>query len=142
MKISARNQYSGTVSAIKVGAVNSEVDVTLPGGQKIVAMVTNESANALNLKVGGDVMALIKASSVMVMTDATGMRISARNCLEGTIKSLTMGPVNVEVTIALGGGSEVQATITHEAAAELGLKEGGAATAVFKALTVILGVAV
>ena len=142
MKISARNQFSGTITAVKAGAVNSEVDVTLPGGQKIVAMVTNESANALNLKAGGAVVALIKASSVMVMTDAAGMRISARNCLEGTIKSLTMGPVNVEVTIALGGGSEVQATITHEAAAELGLKEGGAATAVFKALTVILGVAV
>ena len=142
MKISARNQFSGTITAVKAGAVNSEVDVTLPGGQKIVAMVTNESANALNLKAGGAVVALIKASSVMVMTDAAGMRISARNCLAGTVKALTMGPVSAEVTIALPGGGEVKSTITHEAAAELGLKEGGAATAVFKASTVILGVPV
>lgn len=141
MKISARNQFSGKIEAVKAGAVNSEVDLVLPGGQKIVAMVTNESANALNLNVGGAAVALVKASSVLVMTDASGLRISARNCLEGTVKSLNLGPVSAEVTIALAGGTEVHATITHAAAAYLGLKEGSAATAVFKASAVILGVA-
>jgi molybdate transport system regulatory protein len=140
MKISARNQFSGTITAVKAGAVNSEVDLALPGGQKIVAIVTNDSANALNLKVGGDVVALVKASSVLVMTDASGLRLSARNCLAGTVKSLNVGPVNAEVTIALAGGTEVHATITHAAVTDLGLKEGGAATAVFKAPSVILGV--
>jgi len=142
MKISARNQFSGTVAAVKAGAVNSEVELTLPGGHTLVAVVTNESAKALNLKAGAAAVALVKASSVLVMTDGSGLRLSARNCLAGTVKSLTSGPVNAEVTIALGGGTEVHATITHAAVTELGLKEGGAATAVFKAPSVILGVPV
>lgn len=140
MKISARNQFHGTIDAVKEGAVNSEVDLSLPGGQKIVAIVTNDSAKSLNLKVGKEVVALVKASSVLVMTDDSGMRISARNCLAGKVKSLTLGPVNAEVTIVLPGGAEVHATITHGAVNDLGLKEGSAATAVFKAPSVILGV--
>lgn len=142
MKISARNQFHGTLDGVEEGAVNSEVDLSLPGGQKIVAIITNDSAKSLNLKAGKEVVALVKASSVLVMTDASGLRISARNCLAGKVKTLTLGPVNAEVAIALPGGAEVHATITHGAVAELGLKEGSDATAVFKASSVILGVPV
>ena len=46
MKISARNQFKGKIEAVKTGAVNSEVDLVLPGGQKIVAIVTNDSAKS------------------------------------------------------------------------------------------------
>ena len=141
MKISARNQFQGKIEAVKTGAVNTEVDLVLAGGQKIVAVVTNDSAKALDLKAGKEAVALVKASSVLVMTDSSGLRLSARNCLAGTVKSLSLGPVNAEVTIALPGGAEVHATITHGAADDLGLEVGGAATAVFKAPSVILGVA-
>lgn len=140
MKISARNQFKGKIEAVKAGAVNSEVDLALPGGQKIVAIVTNDSAKSLGLAVGQEAVALVKASSVLVMTDASGMRISARNCLSGKVKALSMGPVNAEVGIEVAGGTVVHATITHAAVDELGLKEGSAATAVFKAPSVILGV--
>jgi molybdate transport system regulatory protein len=142
MKISARNQFKGKIEGVKVGAVNSEVDLALPGGQKLVAIVTNDSATSLGLSAGKDAVALVKASSVLVMTDDSGMRLSARNCLSGKIKKLTLGPVNAEVAIELPGGVEVHATITHAAVDELGLKEGSAATAVFKAPSVILGVPV
>jgi molybdopterin-binding protein len=76
------------------------------------------------LKVGKDVVALIKASSVLVMTEDAGLTLSARNCLTGKVKSLNIGPVHAEVTIAMDGGAEVHASITHQAATELGLKEG------------------
>lgn len=140
MKISARNIFRGTVDAVCAGAVNSEVDLTLSGGEKLVAMITNESAQALGLAAGKEAVALVKASSVLVMTDEAGIRLSARNCLAGTVKAVTSGPVSAEVTIALTGGTEVHATITHNAADELGLEPGSAATAVFKASSVILGV--
>ncbi|NVZ09569.1 TOBE domain-containing protein [Allochromatium humboldtianum] len=140
MKISARNIFRGTVDAVRTGAVNSEVDLTLSGGEKLVAMITNESAQALGLAAGKEAVALVKASSVLVMTDEAGIRLSARNCLAGTVKAVTSGPVSAEVTIALTGGAEVHATITHNAADELGLEPGSPATAVFKASSVILGV--
>lgn len=140
MKISARNIFRGQVEAVKAGAVNSEVDLRLSGGEKLVAMVTNESAQSLGLAVGKEAIALVKASSVLVMTDDSGIRLSARNCLAGTVKAVTAGPVSAEVAIALAGGDEVHATITHAAEVELGLTTGSAAMAVFKASAVILGV--
>lgn len=140
MKISARNAFTGKITAIQNGPVSTEVEVTIAGGDKIVAVVTHNSAAALGLAVGKDVTALVKASSILVMTDGAGMRLSARNCLAGTVSRVTKGAVNTEVAIKLSGGNEIHAIITQGSEVELGLKEGVAATAVFKAPSVILGV--
>jgi len=141
MKISARNVFKTKVTAVKVGSVNSEIELATSTGEKIVAMVTNESAKALGLSIGRDTTALIKASSVLVMTEGADVKLSARNCLPGKISKILEGPVSAEVTIALASGAAVQATITHQAVKELGLKKGAAASAVFKAGAVILAVA-
>ncbi len=50
MKISARNIFQGQIESVKAGAVNSEVDLLLSGGEKLVAMVTNESVQSLGLE--------------------------------------------------------------------------------------------
>jgi molybdate transport system regulatory protein len=141
VKISARNVFKGKITAVKTGAVNSEVDLTSTGGEKIVAMVTNDSVRELGLAVGNEAIALIKASSVLVMTEGSGVRFSARNCLSGKIVMVKDGPVSAEVSIALPSGVVVHATITHDAASELGLKAGIEATALFKASSVIVAVA-
>ena len=141
MKISARNVFEGKVDRLVPGAVNSEVDIVLNNGDKIVAIVTNGSAKSLGLATGKIVLALVKASSVLVMSEAGGVTLSARNMLSGKVARLSNGPVSSEVAIALPGGTTVHATITHEAATELGIAEGSAVTAVFKASSVILGVA-
>ncbi|KAB2966428.1 TOBE domain-containing protein [Zoogloea sp.] len=140
MKISARNVFDGSIEAVKTGAINSEVDVLLPGGLRIVATVTNDSVSELGLVAGKAVKALVKASSVLVLTDGEGVRLSARNRLEGTISSVTDGPVSCEVAITLPNGLSVFATITREGAAALGLKAGMAGAAIFKAPSVIIGV--
>jgi molybdate transport system regulatory protein len=140
MKISARNQFRGIVASIAPGAVNSEIVAALPSGQQIVAVVTNESAKSLDLKEGSEVVALVKASSVLVMTEGASVKLSARNCLAGTVTALRKGPVHAEVTLSLPAGDEVYATITRAACDAIGLKEGVAATAVIKASQVILGV--
>lgn len=140
MKISARNQFRGKVAQATMGAVNAEVLVTLTGGEQIIAIVTNESVRSLDLKAGADVIALVKASSVLVMTDDTGIRLSARNSLSGRVKALEKGSIHAEVSIGLPSGDSVHATITHAACDALGLAEGVDATAVIKAPSVILGV--
>lgn len=68
MKVSARNLIPGTIKDIKVGAVNTEV-VLDAGGVEIVSIITKESAEALGLKVGGAVKAMIKASNVLIAAD-------------------------------------------------------------------------
>lgn len=69
MKISARNVLKGKVVRITHGAVNSEVLVELPGGARVVSVITKSSAENLELKEGVDVCAVIKASNVILMTE-------------------------------------------------------------------------
>jgi molybdate transport system regulatory protein len=141
MKISARNVFNGTISEIKTGSVNTEIDVTLGGHDKIVAIVTNGSVSALSLTIGKAVTAIIKASSILVLTDAEGLALSARNVLAGNVSKVNNGPVSSEVAIRLASGITLFATITHDAVDALNLKEDSAASAVFKASSVILAAA-
>jgi len=140
MKVSARNTFAGTVSAITKGAVNSEVTLTLKGGVPLVAVVTNGAIENLGLQVGGAAFAIIKASSVIIGTDLHDAKISARNVFCGTISKIIEGPVNTEVDVEIGGGNTVSAVITHGSSQRLELKEGGHACTLFKASSVILGV--
>lgn len=65
-RFSARNQFSGQISRIMAGSVNSEVVIELAGGASLVAIVTKASATTLGLKEGAPVTALFKASSVIL----------------------------------------------------------------------------
>lgn len=69
MKISARNVLQGVVKSINHGAVNSEVVIELPGGAEIVSVITKSSAESLDLVVGKEVYAVIKASNVMIAAE-------------------------------------------------------------------------
>jgi molybdopterin-binding protein len=68
------------------------------------------------------------------------MKISARNALSGTIVDLKKGATTAHVVIDVNG-SKITASITNEAVDDLGLKVGGAATAVIKASDVLVAVA-
>jgi molybdopterin-binding protein len=69
MKLSARNILKGKVVKVVKGAVNSEVIIELPGGEKLVSIITNTSVATLGLKRGKDAYAVIKASNIMVAVD-------------------------------------------------------------------------
>ena len=141
MKTSARNQFAGTVRQVRAGAINDEIELEVIGGLCIVATVTRESRNELALEIGAKAFALVKASSIILMTESAGVRLSARNQLAGTVSRVVPGAVNTEVVLQLPGGGSVAAVITNESAKSLALADGSAATAVFKASSVILGVA-
>ncbi|MDD1136627.1 TOBE domain-containing protein [Pseudomonas sp. TNT2022 ID233] len=140
MKVSARNVFKGQVSQVQEGSVNAEVVLTLPGGETLVAVVTLASLKSLGIAVGKEAVALVKAPWVMLMTESSDIRLSARNCLQGKVLSVTDGAVNAEVVIELAGGSKVYSIVTRDAVNELGLATGVSATAVIKASHIILGV--
>jgi molybdate transport system regulatory protein len=140
MKTSARNQFVGTVTAVKAGAVSDEVELTLPGGPRIVAIVTRDSTVSLGLRTNITAIALVKASSVLVATDLAGAKLSARNQLPGIVSAIAPGAVNAEVTIDIDGGGSITASVTLAGARSLGLAPGVGATAFFKASSVILAV--
>lgn len=68
MKISARNQFKGTIVSIEEGAVNGIVQIDI-GGNIVTATISMGSIRDLGLKVGGTAYAVIKATSVMVAVD-------------------------------------------------------------------------
>ncbi len=141
MKTSARNQFDGVVKEVILGAVNAEVIVGLPGGETIIASVTKDSIAALDIKEGAPVIALVKAPQVTLITDFGGYKVSARNQIGGEISAVKPGAVNTEVDINISGGHQIIATVTNDSATGLNLHVGQAVTAVFKAGSVLLGVA-
>jgi molybdate transport system regulatory protein len=68
-QVSARNCFSGTVSALTKGAVNAEVVIETKTGAKIAAIITNESVDRLGLATGTTATAIFKASSVIIGVD-------------------------------------------------------------------------
>jgi molybdopterin-binding protein len=66
------------------------------------------------------------------------MKISARNVLQGVVKSVNHGAVNSEVVIELPGGAEIVSIITKSSAENLGLAAGKEVYAVIKASNVMI----
>jgi molybdate transport system regulatory protein len=139
MKISARNQFSGPITALREGAVNFEVRLRIDDANELVANITKESAETLGLSIGKEVLALVKSSSVLLLTDKKA-RTSARNHLWGEVSAIHKGAVNAEVGIKLPSGRTVTAIITDDSVAQLGLAVGKPVCALFKASSVILAV--
>lgn len=137
MKTSARNQFAGQVCGLKKGVVDFEVRIRLDSDNEIFSVITVESAENMELRIGRPVIAMVKSSSVMLLADPE-LKTSARNQLWGEVSHIQPGPVNSEVTLRLPGGKTVCAVITHDSVEALGITLGGQACAVFKASAVIL----
>ena len=138
MKTSARNQFAGPVVSIKEGVVDAEVAIRLGPELLLTAIVTRESAENLGLAAGRDVLAFVKASSILLLSGEDG-QISARNRFAGTVTHIHEGPVNAEVTLTMPGGQHViTAVITDDSVKRLALVVGQPLTAVFKASSVFL----
>ncbi len=69
MALSARNQFEGKISAIRSGAVMTEVVVDIGGGHQIVSLISTSSAKRLRLRKGKIAVAVIKATEVIISTD-------------------------------------------------------------------------
>jgi molybdopterin-binding protein len=65
------------------------------------------------------------------------MKISARNQLKGTVKSVEVGAIMAEVVVAVGD-KEIVAAITKGSAESLSLKQGDAVTVIIKATEVMI----
>jgi molybdopterin-binding protein len=64
--LSARNQFPGTVQAVKLGQVMAEVIIKVAPKIEVVSLISRTSAENLKLKKGDKVTAIIKATEVMV----------------------------------------------------------------------------
>jgi molybdopterin-binding protein len=68
------------------------------------------------------------------------MKLSARNVIQGTVKSISEGMVNAEIVVEIAGGQELVSVITKSSAERLSLAKGKKVWVVIKASTVMLAV--
>jgi molybdopterin-binding protein len=67
MRLSARNQIEGKIIEVRKGATTAHVRVEIASGRQVItSSITNEAVEELDLKVGNDVIVVIKASDVMI----------------------------------------------------------------------------
>ncbi len=140
MKTSARNSFTGQVSAIRQDGLLAEVEVTTPSGNKVVSVITDESFKKLGIAQGKTLTATIKAPLVIVVKEPQAGRTSMRNRFFGKIARINTGQIAAEIVVALADGTEVCALITDESVKKLDLKVGDEVWTMCKAFSVVLNV--
>jgi molybdate transport system regulatory protein len=141
MRTSARNLFSSRITHVRRGLSNDEVELRLTGGEHITCILSSERALKMKLEVGGEAVAMIRASSIILITDRPNrLALSARNDIAGVVSRLHVGNVDTEATIALKGQDTLIASVTNEAAESLALSVGQVVHAVFEACNVVLGI--
>lgn len=138
MKLSARNQFAGTVAKVNEGAVNGIVTIDV-NGTLVSATISMAAIRELGLEPDKKAYAVIKATEVMVGL-GEHLPLSARNQFPGTVVSVEKGAVNSIVKLSALGDNIISATISNAAVEELGLAEGVQALAVVKATSVMVGI--
>lgn len=140
MKISARNRIQGRITEIRRGAVNNQVVIDLGDGQQLLAIVTDDACQALerHQQAGSPVLALFKASAVLLVDPDEPWTFSARNQLAGQVICVEKGPANAEVQLRLNNGLLITATVTRKATDENWIQTGARLTALIKASQIIL----
>lgn len=139
-KLSARNQFAGTVAAVKEGAVNGVVVLEIAEGQVIKADITMDAIRELRLAEGVKATAIVKATNVFFALGQERLPMSARNQFAGKIVKVTKGAVNGRVALETPDGLRFSSSITNDAIDELGLAEGVEALAIVKATDVMIGI--
>ena len=140
MKTSARNSFTGRVSKIARDGLLVEVELTTMAGLKIVAIITEESQQNLNLVSGSIATAIIKAPWVFLAADNDKSTNSARNCFHGSIAEIKKTEVACEVVTNLADGTKVCSLISRDSVDSMGLVPGMDIQVLFKAFSVIISV--
>jgi Molybdopterin-binding protein len=132
--------FTGKINAIRKGAINAEVSLLTESQLVIVATITLFSLRQMQLAVGTQVEAYVKAPWIVLHKGAQPIQSSARNQFCGKITTITRGAVNSMVNVTLSEGSRMQCVVTKEAIRELGLAPEDAVCLLFKASHVFLGI--
>lgn len=139
LRTSARNQLHGCIESITRQGYNDTVRLRLAGDLFIDAQITHESTLRLELTIGTDVVALIKAGWLELLGDGQAVT-SGHNCLNGKIEDILDaedGPS--EVRIALPSGQTLCALASQAQLAALDLKKNDSVRAQFAPSYVLLG---
>ncbi|EKN4687368.1 molybdenum-dependent transcriptional regulator [Yersinia ruckeri] len=138
LQTSARNQFFGTVIERDHRQVQQQVTILLADGKtQLCTAITQQSADRLHLSAGKEVLALIKAPWVKLVTDQA-LASAADNALSGSVASIDPGTAQSEVIVTLSGGASLCSTLSNHKLHQLNLQVGSPVTAMFNADQVII----
>lgn len=139
LRTSARNQLHGTVLGIEAQGHNDRVRLELARGLVIDAQITHDSTVRLELEIGTEVVALIKAGWLELFPVGQA-QASGNNVLEGSIEQIANasdGPS--EVRIGLPNGQTLCALADPLQLQARDLAVGSSVHVVFSPTNVLLG---
>ncbi len=140
MKTSSRNSFPGKVTAILPGVINDEIEISLENGDKVYGQITRSATEKLKLSKGGEAVAIVKSTEIMLATETEDYEISCKNQFSGKVIKLVRGFVNGQVRIQTASGLELNATITLDGVNRLKLERGSNVVALFKTANVLIAV--
>ena len=119
--------------------VDVEVFLTFGDDQKMMAIVTNEAADDLDLAPGRKVLALVKSSFIRLFAPDHAPADS-RNIFIGEVAERIDAERNCEIRLDIGHGKTLHAVAPRQTVEDLGLDVGVRAAATFDPSQVILAV--
>lgn len=139
LRTSARNQLHGQVVAIEQHGRNDLIRLQLAGGLTLAAQITHDSTQRLELEIGVEVVALIKAGWLELLAPEA-LATTGNNCMSGIVDAILDaedGPS--EVRVILPNGQVLCALAQPDALKALGVAEGQAIQVQFAPSNVLLG---
>lgn len=125
LKTSARNQLLGTITQLEGDEVNCNILLNLGGDDELHVQITQESAQALALSEGTEVIALFKANAVILAEPTlSGLQTSTLSRLRGWVSRIIPGAQHAEIGLSLSGGRNLTAVVDLAALELLQLHEG------------------
>jgi molybdate transport system regulatory protein len=137
-KTSARNTFFGKISTIQKGDIQARVDLLTLRGDRVTAVITNDSLARLGLKVGKLITAEVKAPWVVLQKGEAEPCCSAENRFWGTITRIIPGRVTTEYVVQIADGTELCSLVSSDISRQLNLCQNDGIWAIFNCFAVVL----
>jgi len=137
-KTSARNSFFGKIDTVRIGDVQTVVEMVSLGGSRVCSVITNYSHDRLGLKPGTLATAEIKAPWVVLYKSEAEPRCSAENRFRGKVRRITRGKLMTEIVVRIPDGTELCSMITEKSKQALDIKEEDTVWVAFTAFSVVI----
>jgi len=137
-KTSARNSFFGKVSSIKKGDIQSAIEMTTIGGDRVSTIITNDSLARLGLKIGSLITAEVKAPWVILQKSEKEPESTAENRFPGTIMRINKGRITTEVVVRIADGTDLCSVVSAESVRQIGLRVNEQVWVTFNSFSVVL----
>ncbi len=137
-RTSARNTFFGKIDTVRVGDVQTIVEMVSLGGARVCAVITNYSHARLGLKPGTLATAEVKAPWVMLFKGEQEPHSTAENRFCGKVSRVLRGKVTTEIVVRIPDGTELCSIITEKSKQTLAIKENDTMWVAFSAFAVVI----